>query len=78
MPDRNRVDDQSVLVDQAFADQPVDEGRAAVGDDHAARLALEPVDVASEHAAGDPALRPVGMGERPREDHLGMSFITSA
>ena len=65
------MDDQSVLVDQPLSDQRVHERRAAVGEDDTPGLTLEPGDLLREVAAGDPALGPLGAGQRGREDHLG-------
>ena len=76
--DHHRMDHQPVLVDQPGADQRVQEGRAAVDEDDAARLALEPVDVLGQVTL---AMRLSAQSARVSVDEnttLGISFITSA
>ena len=76
--DRHWVDHQPVFIDQSIVDQRVDEGCAAVGEDHTAGFALEPVDVLGQVAVGDPALCPVGGGQRGEKTTFGMSFMGAA
>ena len=76
--DHERMEHEPVLVDQPCTDQRVQEGRAAMGEDDAAGLALEPVDVLGQLATGNPSLGPVGRVSVDENTTLGISFITSA
>ena len=70
MADGHGVDHQSVFIDQPIADQRIDEGCAAVGEDHTSGFALEPVDVLGQVAVGNSAFRLLGAGQRLREGDL--------
>ena len=66
----DRVDEQPVLVDQVVAQQLVDQVRAAVHQQVAARLRLQRPDLGGHVARDDRRVAPVGPLERVRHDVL--------
>ena len=64
----HREEDDPELIDQVAREQEVDQVGAAVGDEVAARLRLEPRDLLAGVAAKDGRVRPVGLLERLRDD----------
>jgi hypothetical protein len=68
--DGDGVDSHSVLVDQAGADQRVQECLSAVGQDDHAHLSAQPINLVGQVTAGDAALRPIGASRRRGEHGL--------
>src|SRR5580693_6411128 len=67
----HRDDEQGDLVDEVVAEQPADQGAAAVHLQLTSRLGLQPADGRREVTGQDGRVRPARFGERGRCDVLG-------